>query len=249
MYFRQIIHEEKSCLSYLIGCTEYGVAAVVDAQGDPAVYRDLAARNGMNIAAVFETHTQADHYAATQELARLTGAPVYLGPGAQARFAHETLADGQEIKIGNRRFKVFHTPGHTPEHVCVLVNDWFLLTGDTLFAGDVGRIDLPSEAAGEDYRRTNAAKLYDSTQRLLALPEWTEIYPAHYGGSVCGRGIDGKPSSTIGRERRKNEALQLARDDFVAFQLSNPPALPEGFLAIVSANRGETVLPEPPRGT
>ncbi len=243
MYFRQILHEEKSCLSYLIGCDTVGVAAAIDPQGDPKRYIELAAQKGIKIAAVIETHLQADHYSSARELTAMTGATHYLGPGADVRFPFSPLTDGRVFRLGNRRFRVFHTPGHTPESVSILVNDWALLTGDTLFVGDVGRVDLPAEAAGDtSLTEQQARDLHTSLTRLKTLPDWTEIYPAHYGGSVCGRGIDYKPSSTIGREKIKNPALSLPADEFMKFQLENPPALPPEFAAISRVNRGEITL-------
>ena len=243
MYFRQILHEEKSCLSYLIGCDTEGVAAAIDPQGDPGRYVSLAAERGMKVSAVMETHLQADHISSARALAALTGATHYLGPGADVRFAYSPLTDGRVIQLGNRRFRIFHTPGHTPEHVSILVNDWALLTGDTLFVGDVGRVDLPAHAApgeAEALIERNARELWTNLQRLLELPEWTEVYPAHYGGSICGRGIDYKPSSSIGREKLKNPPLRLSVEEFITFQIENPPSLPEEFAAIGRANRGET---------
>lgn len=238
MIFRQILHEEKSCLSYLVGCPTEGVCATVDAQGEPQDYIDLATRLGLKITAVVETHIQADHLSASPALAQKTGASLYFGPGADVKFKFKELSDGATIKVGRRNIKAIHTPGHTTEHICLLVDDWLVLTGDTLFVGDVGRVDLVEEDAETDYIRSKAKDLYRSVQNLLKLPDWIEIYPGHYKGSACGKGMDSKTSSTIGRERRKNEALQLNEQAFIKYLLEKTPAAPPDFRKIKSRNSG-----------
>ncbi|HET6452739.1 MAG TPA: MBL fold metallo-hydrolase [Spirochaetia bacterium] len=238
MYFRQILHEEKSCASYLVGCPTLGVSAAVDPQGDPALYVQRLDARGLRLTDVFETHLHADHLSCARDLARQTGATLHLGPGADVGYPHAPMTDGQVLTVGNRRIEVLHAPGHTPEHVCLLIDNWFVLTGDTLFVGDVGRVDLTLDHAHALPVSRRAEQLFDSLQRLLALPDWTEIYPGHYSGSVCGRGMDGKPVSTIGRERAKNKALRLDRAQFVDFQCSELPPLPEDFRRIKSANAG-----------
>lgn len=237
MYFRQLLHDEHSCTSYVIGCVTEGVAAVVDPQGDVESYLELTTRAETAITHVIDTHIHADHYSIATELATRAGVPLYLGEGADVGFEYEPLHDGHLLEIGNRRIRVLHTPGHTPEHVCLLVDDWFVLTGDTLFVGDVGRVDLTHTAGGDTAIEIRARELHTSLQRLLELNDHVEVYPGHYAGSVCGRGMDGKPSSTIGRERRKNEALNLDVESFVEFQLANVPPLPQDFHAIREANR------------
>jgi glyoxylase-like metal-dependent hydrolase (beta-lactamase superfamily II) len=244
MHFRQILHDQRSCASYIVGCQTLGTSAIVDPQGDPRFYIDHTAEMGMAVTAVMETHIHADHLSAAQELSRATGAPHYLGPGAQVGFAHETLADGQMVRVGNRRITAIHTPGHTPEHICLSVDDWFVLTGDTLFIGDVGRVDLSLDGADEQTVRDRASLLYDSLRRLLSLPDWMEVYPGHYAGSTCGRGMDGKTISTIGRERRYNRPLQLSQREFIDFQVKNIPPLPEDFHTLKRMNLGfETSAP------
>jgi hydroxyacylglutathione hydrolase len=238
MYFRQILHPEKACASYLVGCPTRGVCAIVDPQGDPQIYVSQAQQNGMVVKSVIETHTHADHVSCARELEALTSASFYLGPRADVRFPHLLLADGQVLEVGNRRIRALHTPGHTAEHLCLLVDEWFVLTGDTLFVGDVGRVDLALDSPPTEEMRGRALQLHRSLQRLLALPDWIEVYPGHYAGSVCGRGMDGKPISTIGRERRANPALQLSEDGFVTFQTQNLPPLPADFLAIKRRNLG-----------
>jgi glyoxylase-like metal-dependent hydrolase (beta-lactamase superfamily II) len=239
MYFRQLLHEDRSCASYLVGCPTLGVCAVVDPQGEPSDYIERLQGQTLKVTAVIETHLHADHVSCARELARLSGVPLYLGPGAEVAYPHSVLHDGQVIPVGNRRIEVMHTPGHTPEHVALRVDEWFVLTGDTLFVGDVGRVDLSHDDDGRlPAVPQRAEQLYDSLQRLLALPDWTEVYPGHYAGSVCGRGMDGKPVSTIGRERVRNNALRLDRREFVDFQCSNLPPLPQDFHRIKAQNLG-----------
>jgi glyoxylase-like metal-dependent hydrolase (beta-lactamase superfamily II) len=210
----------------------------VDPQGDPSAYVEQVHNYGMAIKLVLETHVHADHVSSARDLATLAGATLYLGPGAPVRFPHTSIADGQVLEVGNRRVRVLHAPGHTDEHVCLVVDDWFVLTGDVLFVGDVGRVDLALTDVPKDVVHGRAERLYQSLQRLLALSDWTEVYPAHYAGSVCGRGMDGKTISTIGRERRHNPVLRLTADEFARFQTENLPALPANFHAIKRQNLG-----------
>lgn len=207
---------------------------MVDPQQDVAPYLEAAAQKGLRITHVFETHVQADHLSGARRLAEVTGAPVLVHGSAGLRFPHAGLEDGEEHELGNVRVTVLHTPGHTPEGVSLLVTDrsraaepWFVLTGDTLFAGGVGRPDL----LGSGTEGRLAEQLYDSLHgALLALPDHVEIYPAHFSGAACGKGLSGKPASTIGFERRFNPALRLgAREDFVRFVLADLPPQPAGF--------------------
>ena len=236
MLFRQVLHEDRSCASYVIGCPSRGVAAVVDPQGDIGTYIDLVGRHGLQITKVMDTHVHADHASATRELAQTTGADLLLGSQAEVDFDFVGIDDGQVIDIGNRRMRAIHTPGHTPEHLCLLVDDWFVLTGDTLFVGDVGRVDLAVDEIDESEVASRAAALHGSLRKLLELDDEVEVYPGHYAGSTCGRGMDGKPSSTIARERRTNEPLAMERDEFIRFQLDNIPPLPPDFHAIKRRN-------------
>lgn len=238
MIFRQFLHEQRSCASYLIGCPSEGVAAAVDPQGDISGYATAAESHGLRITHVLDTHVHADHSSAARELAEATGATLRLGEWAEAGFRFEPLTDGEVVEIGNRHIRIIHTPGHTPEHVSLWVDEWFVLTGDTLFVGDVGRVDLALSQLDPDELRSRAEALHASLQRLLELPDETEIYPGHYAGSTCGRGMDGKPMSTIGRERRTGHALNLDLESFVAYQLSSTPPLPEDFDRIKRANVG-----------
>lgn len=239
MIFRQFLHESRSCVSYLVGCPSRGVAAIVDPQGSASDYEAAVDRHGLRITDVIETHVHADHVSVAREVADRSGATLWMGAGADdVQFAHASLRDGDEIAVGNREFRAIHTPGHTHEHVCLLIDDWFVLTGDTLFVGDVGRVDLALDEVDDRELRRRARALHTSLRRLLELRDDVEVYPGHYAGSTCGRGLDGKTITTIGRERRTNPVLRLDLDDFVDFQLSNVPPVPERFEAIKRANLG-----------
>jgi hydroxyacylglutathione hydrolase len=188
---------------------------------------------------VIDTHIHADHRSGGPALAERAQALYCLHRSASLRRAFTPLEDDEEIVLGNTRARVLHTPGHTPESIALLVTDlrrgpepWFVITGDTLFSGAVGRPDLPGEA------RENAARLYASLhERLLRLPDDVEVYPAHFGGSACGAGLSGKPSSTIGFEKRFNRALSLDREAFVE-EVAFTGDKPQDFEAIVEFNRG-----------
>jgi len=207
---------------------------VVDPQQDIEPYLQAAAEKGMRITHILETHVQADHVSGARELAATTGAAILLHEATDARFPYVALADGDEHEAGNVRLTILHTPGHTPESVSVLVTDrsraadpWFVLTGDTLFSGGVGRPDLLGQGAEQGL----ANQLYDSLHgKLLALPDHLEVYAAHFGGAACGKGLSGKPGSTIGFERRFNPALQChSKAEFVRFVLADLPPQPAAF--------------------
>jgi glyoxylase-like metal-dependent hydrolase (beta-lactamase superfamily II) len=252
MIFRQILHPATGCASYVFGCTGKRELAVVDAHAAHLEdYLAVAETTASPIVAIIETHVQADHRSGATALAGRTGAPIYMHETADVAFPHRTLRDGDDLELGNDYLRVLHTPGHSPDSICLLVGDrtrgpdpWFLLTGDTLFVGDAGRPDLTTSAVDPaDGAETAARTLYASLRRLLALPDDLELYPAHFAGSACGRTMSGKPSSTLGFERRCNPALR-PRDleAFVAFMLADLPAPPEGHYAIRAANRlGEHV--------
>jgi hydroxyacylglutathione hydrolase len=252
MIFRQILHPATGCASYIFGCTSQRALAVVDPHAEHiADYLAVAQAADAPIRAIVETHVQADHLSGAPELAARTGAPIYLHVAADVAFPHERLRDGDEIALGNDYLRVLHTPGHSPDSLTVLVGDrvrgedpWFALTGDTLFVGDAGRPDLAAGEGGPDATAA-AAALYDSLQRLLALPDYLEIYPAHFAGSACGRAMSGKPSSTIGFERHFNPALRpRSREEFIAFMLEGLPAPPPEHARIRAANRrGDVALP------
>jgi len=245
MYFRQILNDDTACASYLLGCKTHRQFAVVDPHADLVdEYVAIAEAQGVPIVAVLETHVQADHVSGLPELVARTGATAYLPEGAGVDFDHHPLADDEVVKLGNTELQAIATPGHAPAHHAYLVTDhtrgdepWFVLTGDALLVGDAGRPDL--HAHGERTAEEMARALYRSLrQRLLALPDDLVLYPAHYSGSVCGRGLSANPISTVGFERRHNAALQLdSEDEFVAALTRDVPPAPEGQDAIVAANR------------
>jgi glyoxylase-like metal-dependent hydrolase (beta-lactamase superfamily II) len=206
----------------------------VDPQQDIEPYLAAAAQKSMRITHIFETHVQADHRSGARQLAAVTGAPVLYHHAAGVAFPHVPLDDADEHELGNVRLQVLHTPGHTPDSVSLLVTDtsrarepWFVLTGDTLFSGGVGRPDL----LGAGRETALAEQLHASVfGKLLALPDHLEVYPAHFGGAACGKGLSGKPASTIGFERRFNPALQLSTpEEFVRYVLADLPPQPEAF--------------------
>src|SRR5438093_8471577 len=239
MIFQQILNEESGCLSYLIGCGEAGKALVVDPGRDRVPeYLCLAAKKRLTLSHILETHTHADHISGNRGLAEAVRAPILVHRAAGVAFAHEDLSDGDEIRIGTVRFQVAHTPGHTPDSISLLVTDlsrgeapWFVLTGDLLFVGSVGRPDLGGARAAEE--------AWASLQRvLLPLEDSVEVYPAHGAGSACGRAMAAKSGSTIGFERRFNPALQFKeRGAFVDFIMRDLPPKPPSFEQIVGKTR------------
>jgi hydroxyacylglutathione hydrolase len=245
MYFRQLLNDDTACASYLFGCKTQRRFAVVDPHVDLVdEYVALADGQGMPIVAVFETHIQADHVSGLPELVQRTGATAYLPAGAGVEFEHHPLADDETVTLGNTVVRAIATPGHALAHHAYVVTDrtraeepWFVLTGDALLVGDAGRPDLHADGDGsvEDMARA----LYRSlTGRLLALPDHLALFPAHYSGSVCGRGLSANPVSTVGFERRHNRALQFdAEASFVAALLADIPPRPAGQDAIMAANR------------
>lgn len=240
MYFEQFYLGCLAHASYLLGSG--GEAVVVDPQRDVDLYLKATAAQGLAIRHIFETHLHADFVSGHKELAERTGARIYIGAQAGAKFPHVAVRDGFELRVGEVTLRALETPGHTPESICVTVSDpaspvqpWAVLTGDTLFIGDVGRPDLskthtPAELAG---------LLYDSLhQKLLRLPDATQVYPAHGAGSLCGRSMRAERVSTIGTERLTNYALQIAsREEFVRTMTANLPARPDYFLEDAEINR------------
>lgn len=207
---------------------------------DVRAYAEFASSKGMQIKYVIDTHLQADHLSGGRELSEVTGAQYCLHASADVSFPFTPLSDNQELDLGNVTVKVMHTPGHTPESICLLITDktrgpepWFLLTGDTLFVGAVGRPDLPGSA------REGAAQLYDSLkEKILALPENLEIYPAHFSGSVCGAGMSGKPMSTLAFEKRWNATLNLNRSEFIEKMTMTILPKPTAMEKMLRANQG-----------
>lgn len=240
MIFKPYYYFDTGCAAYLFGCGSLGMCAVADPhERDVDAYLEFAAAKGMRITHVIDTHVHADHRSGGAALAAAAGAKYCLQENADVALPFEPLKDGQELELGNTRIRVLHTPGHTPESICLVVSDlrrgpepWFVLTGDTLFVGAVGRPDLPGRA------RENASELYDSIhEKLLTLPNDLEVYPAHFAGSACGVGLSGKPSSSIGFERRWNAMLKLPREAFVE-ALAQPQAKPMEVEAILRFNKG-----------
>jgi len=243
MIFQQFRHEEGGCLSYIIGCTQREVCAVIDPQLSIDQYLQFAEAHSMKITHIFETHAQADHLSGARMLFETTGAPAYYHETAQASFPAKKLKDGDELMVGNIKLKILHTPGHTADSVSILVSDttrsaepWFALTGDTLFVGDTGRPDLDG----------SAEKLYDSIfGKLLTLGDAVEIYPTHFAGSSCGKAMSPKPNSTIGFERKFNPALQVqSKKEFVDFVMADLPVQPPRFQKVRQYNLG--ILKDPP---
>ena len=236
--------------SYMVASE--GIAAVIDPQRDVDVYLEAAAAKRWRIEHIIETHLHADFVSGHRELAERTGARIYLGAGSGAQFPHAEVRDGDEIRLGQCRFRILQTPGHTLESICILMTDLgqpdqpqTVFTGDTLFVGDVGRPDLSATHTPQEL----AAMLYRSLhEKLLALPDDTVIFPAHGAGSLCGRQMSSESSSTIGRQRQTNYAL-LARnsDEFVHLLTDNLPARPEYFARDADLNRrGAAPLSELP---
>lgn len=230
MILRPFLHTDPVTISYLFGCGGHAAGAVVDPVGDIQPYLRAAEATGLRLRFVIDTHVHADHRSAGRALAAAAGAEYVLHREAEVAFPIHAVADGDCLPLGNVVVDVLHTPGHTPEHVCLLVTDrtradepWFVLTGHTLIVGDVGRTELASDAAA------GARILFQSLARLKALPDHLEVLPGAYAGSVCGRRLSGKPSSTIGFERRFNVAFRIAREEeFVEAMLKDiPPAPPE----------------------
>ena len=228
MILRQFLHTDPVAISYLFGCGGQSIGAVVDPVGDVAPYLQAAEGTGMALRYVIDTHLHADHLSAGRRLAEAAGADYMLFAGAPAAAPFTGVADGAVLQLGNVEVRVLHTPGHTPEHICLLVTDrkradepWLAFTGHTLMVGDLGRTELAASA--EEGART----LFRSIGRLKDLPDYVEVLPGAYSGSVCGRKLSGNPSSTIGFERRHNEAFRIDDEDaFVRAMLADIPEPP-----------------------
>ena len=242
MYFRQFYLACLAHASYLIGSD--GEAVVVDPQRDVDEYLTEASAQGFQIKYVIETHLHADFVSGHQEIAARTGAQIVFGEKAGVEFAHQAVREGDEIHIGKVVLKFIETPGHTPEGICILVTDTEnpaepqkLLTGDTLFIGDVGRPDL---AGGKGYTpQMMAEMMYDSLHgKILKLPDEVEVYPAHGAGSMCGKNMSKETSSTIGEQRKFNYALKpMSKDEFVSMMTADLPEAPSYFPKDAEINR------------
>ncbi len=241
MIFRPFYYFDTGCASYVFGCAGKGYAAVVDPlEQDVESYIEFATAKGMRITHVIDTHVHADHVSGGRALAQRAGAAYCLHESAAVTFPFSRLRDAEEIAVGNVKATVLHTPGHTPESICLLGTDttrgaepWFLLTGDTLFVGSVGRPDLLEDV--DD----SAKNLHRSLQsKILGLPDNIEIYPAHFSGSVCGKGMSGKPASTLGFEKRFNPLLSMPEDQFVSAITGTILPEPWQKAQILSRNQG-----------
>jgi hydroxyacylglutathione hydrolase len=245
MIFRQLTHDDLGCASYLVGDEDAGVAAVIDPKLEIDDYLRLARYMGVSIEHILETHNHADHVSGHGRLAAATGATIHVHRLAEPDYEHEPFDDGWELELGSVRIRALHTPGHRPEHTAFALIDgahseepWGVLTGDTLFVGDIARPDL---AVDKD---EGARGIFHSLRdQLLSLADRTEIWPGHLGGSMCGGpGMDLKVSSTIGFERETNEMLEESDEDrFVERATGELGPQPPNFEAIVRINRGPLI--------
>ena len=247
MILRPFLHSETACASYLFGCLSHRRLGVVDPHIELVEgYLEEAERAGAPIAAVFETHVQADHVSGLPALVEATGATAYLPAGAGVDFPHVALSDGERVELGNTIVRALATPGHAPAHHAYVVADrkrgteepWLVFTGDSLLVGDVGRPDLHAGC----YPEPLARQAFESMGRLLELPDGVLVLPGHYAGSVCGRSLSGNPFSTIGFEREHNPALAPGDpESFARALLAALPPPPADQVAIVAANRSGRV--------
>ncbi|KUY88304.1 MULTISPECIES: MBL fold metallo-hydrolase [unclassified Burkholderia] len=230
MILRQFLHSDPVGISYLLGCVGKATGVVVDPVAQPRTYLETAAAAGIKIDYVIDTHVHADHLSTGQALADAAGADYVLSANADVVLPFKGVRDGDEIRVGNVVIKVLATPGHTPEHISLLVTDrtradepWLALTGHTLMIGDLGRTELVESA------EAGARTLFRSIQTLKSLPDYVQLLPGAFAGSVCGRGLSANPLSTIGFEKRHNAAFGINDEAaFVRFMLSDvPPAPPE----------------------
>ena len=242
MYFQQITVPGLGCNSYVLGCPAARQMVVVDPKRDVQDYMDISRNEGMKITHIIETHIHADHVSGQQELKSRTGADICILDSSPVEYEHSRLTEGQRIEFGAVRMEVITTPGHTPQSLSLLVSDlmrsqdpWMLLTGDLLFVGAIGRPDL----AGAEILDEQVHNLYTSLyEKLGRLPDYLEVYPAHGQGSLCGKGLSSKTSSTLGYERRTQSALQYS--DFESFRRDMSgefPVRPKSFTHIIETNR------------
>ncbi|WP_022661856.1 MBL fold metallo-hydrolase [Paucidesulfovibrio longus] len=249
MYFKQITVPGLGCFSYAIGCPGAKAMAVVDPKRDIQDYLDISREEGMKITHIIDTHVHADHVSGAHELRAATGAEIMMYESSPVDFRFSKVAEGQQLEIGNARMEFMHTPGHTPDALSVLVTDlsrseepWMILTGDVLFVGDIGRPDLAGSEVIEDQVRNLHNTLYN---KFAKLPDYLEVFPAHGMGSLCGKGMSSKTSSTLGFERKHNPMLQFASfDEFHKAMTGDYPARPKSFTHIISTNKDGAPLLE-----
>lgn len=242
MILRQYLHSNPVAASYLLGCGGKAAGAVIDPVGSIAPYLEAAVETELRILYVIDTHVHADHLSVGRALAEAAGGHYLLHESADVAFPFRKVTDGEVLELGNVNLTVMHTPGHTPEHISLLVTDrtranepWFVLTGHTLMVGDLGRTELATSA------EAGARALFSTVKRLRALADHIEVLPGAYSGSVCGRSLSGKPTSTIGFEKRFNAAFAI--DDeatFVAAMGADIPPPPPDAAATRAANAGRT---------
>lgn len=238
-YLRQVFTPAESCISYFVCCPQQSVAVVVDPSAEWEGYSKMAEAEGARITHVIDTHIHADHLSGAKTLAEKTGAELCMGKGAGVRFPFTPLGEGEEVPVGNARLRVIPTPGHTTESVSLVYADlmrggtpWGILTGDTLFVGDVGRLDL----AGAGTYEQMYGSIFD---RLLSFDDHVEVYPAHYAGSDCGSGarMSFKTVSTVGFEKRANPVLAAkSLDEFVEMMEKARHEFPPWFAEVKRAN-------------
>jgi glyoxylase-like metal-dependent hydrolase (beta-lactamase superfamily II) len=238
---RQLLHTEPAvAASYFIGCAGQQVGAVVDPIADPSVYLAIAEETGAPIRHVIDTHVHADHRSTGRALADAAGATYVLHADAGASPAYHGVRDGDRLELGNVALDIWHVPGHTPEHIALVVTDrtrssepWLVMSGHTLMVGDMGRTELASSA------EKGAAALFDSAERLRSLADHVQVLPGAFAGSVCGRGLSATPISTIGFERRYNRAFAVTdREMFMANMLRDIPPRPPNAVEHRRANLG-----------
>lgn len=256
MFFQHVYDKSLAQASYFIGCQKEGVAMVIDPKRDVDTYLEIAKQNNMKITHIAETHIHADFLSGSRELAALTNANLYLsdegGEGWQYEFAHEGLKDGAVIQVGNLKFDVLHTPGHTPESISFLLTDVpasdkpvMLFTGDFVFVGDVGRPDLLEKVAGiKGTQDAGAKQMYNSVKRFNELADYIQVWPGHGAGSACGKALGAVPSTTVGYEKVRNWALQYENDEpgFVKYLLEDQPEPPKYFAMMKKLNKVERPL-------
>ncbi|MCP3028806.1 MBL fold metallo-hydrolase [Halobacillus sp. A5] len=244
MLFRQYMHTNPIPIaaSYLFGCGSKASGVVVDPlQEEIDFYMEEAKRLGMNIEYVIDTHLHADHISGGLSLAEKSEAKYVLHGSADTDYDFTAVEDGEELMAGNTKLTFLHTPGHTPEHLSILVTDttrgddpWFVLTGHTLMVGDAGRTELATSL------EEGAGNLYESLQKITSLDDHIELYPGAFSGSVCGRKLSGKPASTVGFEKRFNHALQMKnKDEFIKYMTEDVPPQPENFKETRKTNQGK----------
>ena len=241
MLFRQYLDREPViAVSYLLGCPTQGIGAVVDPIGDVDRYVKESGEGNVPIRYVIDTHMHADHISEGRELAEAAGAEYVLLAGTQTSYPFRGVEEGEVLEMGNTKVEILHTPGHTPEHISLVVTDharaaepWLVLTGHTLMVSDMGRTELATSA------EEGARSLFQSAEKLRSLPDHLGVYPGAFSGSVCGRGLSGNPSSTIGFERRHNRAFALENEEeFVQLMLEEIPAPPLDAARIRATNLG-----------